>query len=149
MTTEDGRALFCAENAALKWQRDTGSVVPQLVVTQIIPTFDGTNYTWTSEPYDVRGLPDVTIQVRVVEISPENESAYGLHIECSLDGRNWTRIPDSMFSPDLSTIAMGTGDTTLLSILLKVNFIRLLIYTTSGPPFTATEFDCTIVAGEA
>ena len=147
MTTEDGRTLFCAEITAFKWSKYDGSVAPQLVLTQIIPNFDGTNYIWTSEPYDVRGLPDITIQV--VEANSGDEAAHGLHIECSLDGRNWTRIPDSMFSPDLSTVAMGTGDLTLLSILLKINFIRLLIYTTSGPPFPATEFDCTIVAGEA
>ena len=147
MTTEDGRTLFCAEITAFKWRKNAGDVAPQLVLTQIAPNFDGTNYIWTSEPYDVRGLPDITIQV--VEADSGDEGAYGLHIEGSLDGGNWTRIPDSMFSPDLSTVAMGTGDLTLLSILLKVNFIRLLIYATQGPPFQATEFDCTIVAGEA
>ena len=146
MTAEDGRALFSAEIAAFKWQLTAGGIGLQLVLTQSTPFFDGRNYVWTSEAYDVRGLPDITVQV--VEANTGDEVAYGIHIQGSLDGKNWTQIPDNAFEPDLSSVVLGSGNTALVSILLRLNFIRLVIYTTSGPPFSATEFDCTVIAGE-
>lgn len=146
---EHGLTLSNSATDYLKWLDGDGMMKPFLNPSSSTPTtFEPGHWYWFSIPHDVRGKPDITIQVSADTLPAEN--VFSVIIQTSLDGNHWTTVPEFLMTiapPVPLTIQNITN--LLLLLFLKTNYIRVLIQTSNSSPWPNGQIVAAIVTGEA
>jgi hypothetical protein len=145
---EHGHALSDSATDYFKWLDGDGIIKPFICPASSNPASSPPSYIWYSVAQDVRGKPDITIQVSADTLAAEN--VFPIAIETSLDGSHWNTVPEALMQidpPGLITIQNNVA--VLLLLFLRTNYIRLLIKTNNAAPWPTGNIIAAIVAGEA
>lgn len=145
---ENALALSDAATDYFEWLDADKHIKPFLDPSTAVPIHDGPNYLWPSVAKDVRGMPDITIQISADTLPTEN--VFPFDIQVSLDGRHWDIIPPSfMLIAPPGPLEISNTVVVLLLLFVRANLLRLVPHNTNGPPDASGRIVAAIVAGEA
>lgn len=148
---EHGLALSDQATDYFKWVNFDNHPTPFLNL-QNVPGESGNPPIWDSVPFDVRGKPDISIQLGAFGGPGTSEVILRVYIYVSLDGQHWNLVPQSMMAidPTGADITADINSQTFISLFLRTNFIRLHAWLPGGTvPFPDFTMLASIVAGEA
>ena len=133
----------------LRWPHLTDPHAYAVDINLVPPVSVGAGvFEWSSDSFDVSGLPDMSLQIET-DPSALGEMSLNLHIEVSLDGKGWARIPDEDFYPNLSTVTVDLSNPLVyVNLFSKTHFIRLVLSTMTSAPYPSTTITALITAGE-
>ena len=141
---QHGLALSDAANSYTKWLDSAGHPKDFLDCIHD-PTLPSVPFTWESLPFDVRGMPSISIQLT---LAADAEIGVGFNIYCSLDGIHWNLLPQSLYviEPGPNLVVTG-GAESYLWLKLRTNFIK--VHASCPGLVQPAELQAAIVAGEA